>query len=152
MTDLVVEKVRAFAEELLPSIGLELFDIQFRREGHGWVLRLVVDREEGVSLDDCSVVSREISDYLDVEDMIEQSYHLEVSSPGLERPLRHRDDFKRFRGKKVRVKLRQALGGQRVFVGVISRVGDDADIELILEKGDTLRFPYEAVHTARLSL
>ena len=103
MNNPVVEKIRAYADELLPSMGLELFDIQFRREGHGWVLRLFIDREEGVSLEDCSLVSREISDYLDVEDVIEQSYFLEVSSPGLERPLRSLEDFKRFCGQKARI-------------------------------------------------
>ncbi len=152
MNDLIVEKVRAFAEELLPSMGLELFDVQFRREGHGWVLRLFIDREDGVSLDDCSMVSREISDYLDVEDIIEQSYHLEVSSPGLERPLRNVSDFKRFSGKKARVKLRESIGGQRVFVGIISRVHDNNRIELILENEEPLTFSYEMVRTARLSL
>jgi ribosome maturation factor RimP len=152
MNDLVVQKVRAFAEELLPSMGLELFDVQFRREGHGWVLRLYIDREDGVSLDDCSMVSRELSDYLDVEDIIEQSYHLEVSSPGLERPLRNLDEFKRFRGRKARIKLRESVGGQRVFVGEISQVHDDQRIELILENNESLMFSYDQVRTARLSM
>jgi ribosome maturation factor RimP len=152
MDDLVVQKVRAFAEELLPSMGLELFDVQFRREGHGWVLRLYIDREDGVSLDDCSMVSRELSDYLDVEDIIEQSYHLEVSSPGLERPLRNLDEFKRFRGRKARIKLRESIGGQRVFVGEISQVHDDQRIELILENNEPLMFSYDQVRTARLSM
>jgi ribosome maturation factor RimP len=152
MNDLIVQKVRTFAEELLPSMGLELFDVQFRREGHGWVLRLFIDREDGVSLDDCSMVSREISDYLDVEDIIEQSYHLEVSSPGLERPLRNLDEFKRFCGKNARIKLRESLGGQRVFVGKIFQVHDDRRIELILENGDPITFSYDQVSTARLSM
>jgi len=152
MNDLIVQKVQSFAEELLPSMGLELFEVQFRREGHGWVLRLFIDREEGVSLDDCSMVSREISDYLDVEDMIEQPYHLEVSSPGLERPLRNVNEFKRFRGQKARVKLRESRGGQRVFIGKIFQVYDDRNIELILENGDPLTFSYDQVHTARLSI
>jgi len=152
MNDLIVQKVQSFAKELLPSMGLELFEVQFRREGHGWVLRLFIDREEGVSLDDCSMVSREISDYLDVEDMIEQPYHLEVSSPGLERPLRNVNEFKRFRGQKARVKLRESRGGQRVFIGKIFQVYDDRNIELILENGDPLTFSYDQVHTARLSI
>lgn len=152
MKDLIVDKVRVFADELLPSLGLELFDIQFRREGHGWVLRLFIDREDGVSLDDCSKVSREISDYLDVEDIIEQSYHLEVSSPGLERPLRNLGDFKRFCGKKARVKFRESVGGQRVFIGKISQVYDDQNIELILENGDPFKFSYDTIKMARLSI
>ena len=152
MNNPVVEKIRAYADELLPSMGLELFDIQFRREGHGWVLRLFIDREEGVSLEDCSLVSREISDYLDVEDVIEQSYFLEVSSPGLERPLRSLEDFKRFCGQKARIKLRESVGGQRVYVGMISQVRDDRSIELVLETGEPLIFSYDMVNMARLSL
>ena len=117
MSELITEKIRALAEGFLPSMGLELAEGQFRREGHGWVLRLFIDREGGVTLEDCSMVSREISAYLDVEDLIEQAYHLEVSSPGLERPLHTLRDFKRFCGKDARVKLRESVNGQRVFIG-----------------------------------
>jgi ribosome maturation factor RimP len=152
MSELITQRVRAFAEELLPSLGLELVEVQFRREGHGWVLRLFIDTESGVTLEHCSKVSREVSDFLDVEDLIEQAYHLEVSSPGLDRPLRTFGDFKRFCGKNVRVKLRELVNGQRVFIGKIHRVHDDQTIDLILENGDPLTFAYEAVNTARLSI
>jgi ribosome maturation factor RimP len=152
MSELITAKIRTFAEGLLPSMGLELVDIHFRREAHGWVLRLFIDCEEGVTLEHCSMVSREISAYLDVEDLIEQAYHLEVSSPGLERPLYTLRDFKRFCGKNARVKLRESVNGQRVFIGRINQVHDDQTIELILENGDPLTFPYEAVNKARLSI
>jgi ribosome maturation factor RimP len=116
------------------------------------VLRLFIDGEEGVTLEHCSMVSREISAYLDVEDLIEQSYHLEVSSPGLERPLYSLRDFKRFCGKNARVKLRESVNGQRVFTGRINQVHDNNIIELILENGDPLTFSYDAVNKARLSI
>jgi ribosome maturation factor RimP len=150
MSELIAEKVRDFADSLLPSMGMELVDVQFRREGHGWVLRLFIDREGGVSLDHCSKVSREISDYLDVEDMIEQPYQLEVSSPGLDRPLRNLGDFKRFCGEKVRVKFYELVRGQRVFVGKIHRIHEDHTIEMILENGEPLIFLLDAVNKARL--
>jgi len=102
MSDHVIDKVRDFAEGLLPTMGLELVDVQFRREGHGWVLRLFIDREEGVTVDHCADVSREIGQFLDVEDLIGHPYHLEVSSPGLERPLKSMRDFQRFVGKKAK--------------------------------------------------
>jgi ribosome maturation factor RimP len=152
MSELITAKIRAFAEGLLPSMGLELVDIQFRREAHGWVLRLFIDSEEGVTLEHCSIVSREVSAYLDVEDLIEQAYHLEVSSPGLERPLYSLRDFKRFCGKNARVKLRESVNGQRVFIGRINQVHDDNTIELVLENGDPLIFAYDAVNKARLSI
>jgi ribosome maturation factor RimP len=152
MSELITQRVRAFAEELLPSLDLELVEVQFRREGHGWVLRLFIDGESGVTLEQCSKVSREVSDFLDVEDLIEQSYHLEVSSPGLERPLHTFGDFMRFRGRNARIKLRESVNGQRVFIGKINQVHDDQTIELILENGDPLSFSYEAVNTARLSI
>lgn len=152
MSEFITQKVRDVAESFLPSMGLELVDVQFHREGHGWVLRLFIDREGGVSLDHCSKVSREISAYLDVEDVIEQPYHLEVSSPGLDRPLRDFRDFKRFCGKNARVKLREQINGQCVFVGKIHRVNEDHTIEMILENGDPLTFSYDAVNKARLSI
>lgn len=152
MSELIRAKIRAFAEGLLPSMGLELVEIQFRREAHGWVLRLFIDGEEGVTLEHCSMVSREVSAYLDVEDLIEQAYHLEVSSPGLERPLYSLRDFVRFCGEKARVKLRESVNGQRIFIGRINQVHDDHTIELILENGDPLTFSYDAVNKARLSI
>ena len=151
MSGLVVERVRGFAAGLLPSVGLELVDVQFRREGSGWVLRLIIDREGGVvTLEDCSMASRELSDYLDVEDLIEQAYHLEVSSPGLDRPLYTIRDFRRFCGRNARVKLHELINGQRVFIGKIHQVHDDDTVEMILEAGDSFSFPYDAVHKARL--
>ena len=150
MSEFITGKVRDVAESFLPSMGLELVDVQFHREGHGWVLRLFIDREGGVSLDHCSKVSREISAYLDVEDVIEQPYHLEVSSPGLDRPLRDFGDFKRFCGNNARVKLREQINGQYVFIGRIHRVHEDHTIEMILENGEPLTFLHDAVNKARL--
>lgn len=151
MNDFVIEKVAEFVNPLLESMGLELLEIQFRREGHGWVLRLFLDSAEGVSLDQCAQVSRELSDYLDVEDLIEHAYNLEVSSPGLERTLYKLDDFVRFSGRKARVKLREPSGGQKVFIGIISKVQSDR-IELMDEEGQIMDFLYEQVKKARLTI
>ena len=151
MSDAVIERITVFAESLLPAMGLELFDIQFRREGHGWVLRLIVDSEAGVTLDDCSQVSRETSDFLDVEDLIDHTFHLEVSSPGLERPLRSVEECRRHAGKKARVKLREPVDGQKVVIGLIEQIDEDK-VTLVPEKGKTLTFAWENVHKARLAL
>jgi len=145
----VIGRVESFAEPLLSDMGLELVDVEYRREGHGWVLRLYIDREGGVSLDDCTAVSREISRYLEVEDPIEHAYHLEVSSPGLERPLRKKKDFLRFRGRLARVRMREKLDGQRTFVGVLAGLEAD-EILLEMEDGRLRRLPLEDMSRARL--
>ena len=149
--DTVIERVREFAESLLPAMGLELFEVQFRREGHGWVLRLVVDKEDGVTLDDCSQVSRETSDFLDVEDIIDHPYHLEVSSPGLERPLRTMAECQRHLGKKVRIKLKQELDSQRVIIGELETAEQD-ELTVLSEEGTTYNIEWENIQKARLTL
>ena len=149
--DTVIERVREFAESLLPAMGLELFEVQFRREGHGWVLRLVVDKEDGVTLDDCSQVSRETSDFLDVEDIIDHPYHLEVSSPGLERPLRTMAECQRHLGKKVRIKLKQELDAQRVIIGELETAEQD-ELTVLSEEGTTYNIEWENIQKARLTL
>lgn len=151
MSELVVDKVRDFLESLLPSMGLELFDVEFRREGHGWVLRVYIDCESGVSLDHCSDVSRELGRYLDVEDFIENAYHLEISSPGLERPLRSIQDFIRFCGKSAKVKLHEALDGRKTLEGTIAVVEDDK-ISLKLADGSSVQFTFEMINKARLTI
>ncbi|MBA3005266.1 MAG: ribosome maturation factor RimP [Proteobacteria bacterium] len=151
MSDAVVEKVQAFAETLLPSMGLELVEVQFRLEGYGWVLRLFIDGKEGITVDHCSRVSREVSDFLDVEDLIEHAFHLEVSSPGLERSLHSMKDFQRYLGKKAKVKLREDVENQRVLIGVISQAEGET-VELVLEDGAKCQVAFEQIRKARLSL
>jgi ribosome maturation factor RimP len=144
----VVGQVEAFAEPLLEDMGIELVDIEFRREGHGWVLRLYIDRQDGVTLDDCATVSREVSRYLEVEDPIEQAYHLEVSSPGLERPLKKEKDFARFSGRRARIKLLEKRDGQRIFTGTLAGM-EDGVVLLKTETGVERFMPME-IARARL--
>jgi len=151
MSEYIIDKVRNFLQKLLPGMDMQLFDIQFRREGHGWVLRVFIDSSEGVDLAQCSGVSRELSQYLDIEDLIDHAYHLEVSSPGLERPLRSVADFCRFTGEKARVKLSAAIDGEKIFEGVIEKVqGNEVGLR---QKNDKLiRFLYEDINKARLAI
>ena len=151
MSDRVIERVKEFAASLLPAMGLELYDVHFRREGHGWVLRLVIDNPHGVSLDDCSRVSRETSDFLDVEDLIEHAYNLEVSSPGIERTLRNIGECERFSGGKVRVKLLCEHDGQRVFIGDMLETADNA-VTIKSEDGKEYTFPWDDIKKIRLTL
>ena len=140
-----------FLQSLLKTLGLELFDLQFRREGHGWVLRVFIDSKEGVTLDHCSDVSRQLGHYLDVEDFIDHPYHLEVSSPGLERPLRSLEDFRRFLGEKARVRLHDAVDGVKVFEGIIEDL-IDGQIQLRLTDGGFIQFSFEQINKARLAI
>ncbi len=151
MTDFVTERIREFAAALLPSMGLELYDVQYRREGHGWVVRLIIDSVGGVSLDDCSRVSRETSDFLDVEDFIDHAYHLEVSSPGAERTLRNPSECERFVGEKIRLKTKEEVGGQRVFTGTLEAAAEKT-LVIVTEDGKKYVFPWEHVKKARLTL
>jgi ribosome maturation factor RimP len=151
MSEFIIEKVRDFLQSLLPTLELDLFDVQFRREGHGWVLRVFIDAAQGVSLEECSNVSRELGRYLDVEDFIDHAYHLEVSSPGLERALRSIDDFNRFCGNKARVRLHHAIDGEKVFEGVIEEVVGDL-IHLRIDEDRSIQFSFEKINKARLAI
>jgi ribosome maturation factor RimP len=151
MSELIIDKVRGFLQSLLPSVELELFDVQLLRDGQGWVLRVFVESETGVTLDHCSLVSRELGRYLDVEDLIDHAYSLEVSSPGLERPLRSIDDFRSYCGKKARVKVHNAIDSEKVFEGVIEEVVDDL-IHLKLEDDRSIKFSFEMINKARLAI
>ena len=114
------------AEPIALELGLELVDIEHRREGHGTVLRLLIDRTGGVTLDELTAVSRQVSDVLDVrEDAVSGAYTLEVSSPGINRPLTRPSHFSAFVGKRVQVKTRRPIGERHSFRGVLTTVGPD---------------------------
>ncbi len=154
----IVEQVKAAATRVTASYGLDIFDVQFRREAYGMVLRVQIDRpgpaataEDSVSVEDCSHVSRDLSALLDVEDFIPVAYTLEVSSPGLDRPLRGRADFERFSGRRAKVVMREAVDGQTFFRGRLAGVdGDDALVEG--DDGRQHRVPLGLVTRANLEV
>ncbi len=142
------DRLHALLEPVVEDFALELVELQFRREAAGWVLRLVIDSAQGVSLEDCANLSREVGHILEVEDPIEQAYNLEVSSPGLDRPLKKEKDFLRCSGKKAKVVLREPMAGQNVFVGLIDGFLDGS---ILLATGEeVLRIPLTVVKKARL--
>jgi ribosome maturation factor RimP len=146
----IVTAVEGFARPIVDDLGLELVEVEFRRESAGWILRLFIDREGGVSIDDCASVSRQVSAYLEVEDLIDHAYNLEVSSPGLERPLKRKEDFVRFSGRKARIKLKDPVGGQRVFIGLLGSV--DENILTLDVDGRQMEIDMDGVARARLCL
>jgi len=150
MAETVTKRVEAIALPVLEELGLELVEAQYRREQSGWVLRLIIDKQDGVSLDDCAAVSRELGQLLDIEDFIDQAYNLEVSSPGLDRPLRSMADFQRFTGRKVKIKTTVPIGGEHVFVGRVKATEGET---IILNDGRReLAIPFSQVAKARLEV
>jgi len=154
----VIEHVRVLAARVAGSLGLEIFDVQFRREAGGMVLRVRVDRpgpsaraEDSVSVDDCARVSRDLSAMLDVEDLVPQAYTLEVSSPGLDRPLRNADDYRRFVGRRAKVVMRQAVDGQTFFKGTLGGM-DGGDVLIDGDNGRRHRVPLEVITRAHLEV
>jgi len=135
----VAEQVRNVATRVAHTYGLDIFDVQFRREAAGMVLRILIDRpgtaataEESVSVEDCAHVSRDLSAMLDVEDIVPTAYTLEVSSPGLDRPLRHADDYRRFAGRRAKIVMRESVDGQTFFKGRLA----GAEGQTVLIDGD----------------
>ena len=154
----VVEQVRSVAGRVAASYGLEIFDVQFRREAPGLILRVRIDRpgpaaraEESVSVEDCARVSRDLSAVLDVEDVVPTAYTLEVSSPGLDRPLRRPDDYRRFAGRIAKIVMRTRIDGQGFFRGRLGGV-DGSDVLIDGEDGKTHRVPLGAITRANLEV
>ncbi|MGB9857985.1 MAG: ribosome maturation factor RimP [Dictyoglomaceae bacterium] len=144
----IIKKVREIAEPILEKEGMELVDIEYQREKQGWVLRLYIDKPGGVSVEDCAFVNERLGRELDFYDPIPHSYILEVSSPGLDRPLTKINDFKRNIGEKINIVLKESYEGKKSFEAKILGVERE---EVILEvKGKIIIFPMEKIHHAKL--
>ena len=154
----VTEQVRNVATQVAHTYGLDIFDVQFRREAAGMVLRVLIDRpgaaataEESVSVDDCAHVSRDLSAMLDVEDIVPTAYTLEVSSPGLDRPLRRAEDYQRFAGRRAKLVMREPVDGQSYFKGLLGGL-DGTDVLIDAEDGKRHRVPLAVVTRAHLEV
>jgi ribosome maturation factor RimP len=154
----VVEQVRAIATRVAGTLGLDIFDVQFRREAGGMVLRVQVDRpgpaataEESVSVEDCAAVSRDLSAVLDVEDVVPAAYVLEVSSPGLNRPLRTAEDFRRFAGRRAKVVMREMVDGQSFFKGRLEGVAEH-EVLIVTDDERRHRVPLAVITRANLEV
>jgi len=132
----IEQRVRTMAEEFTSRLGLELVDVEYRRESSGWTLRLLIDRQGGVGLQDCERLSREFGTLLEVEDPIPHQFNLEVSSPGLDRPLKKDADFLAAQGKLIRVVTRQPISGQRNFSGRLVSAAPASDSLALRLKDD----------------
>jgi ribosome maturation factor RimP len=148
----VEQKARAVADPLVSAEGLELVDLEFVREPQGWVLRFFIDKPGGrVGLHECSQVSHALDPALDVEDFIPHPYNLEVSSPGLNRPLRKPEHFERAVGQKVKVKTFGPIGDppRKQFSGVLTQV-KEAEVTVEVEGAGAFRIPVRDIAKAHL--
>ncbi len=145
----VSEKVKELVEPVIRNLGFRLFDVEFKPE-RGWVLRVIIDREGGVTIRDCEEVSRKISAILDVEDLIPFSYTLEISSPGLTRALEKPEHYAFFRGRLVRIVLREPVGERREITGYVEDVREGIITVRERERGEVLHIPFSAVARGRL--
>jgi ribosome maturation factor RimP len=150
----VASQVTMVAEQMLSSLGMELVDLEYTRQGRAMVLRLFIDKEGGVTLDDCAGVSRELSEVLDVEDIIPDHYTLEVSSPGLDRPLKKVADYEKYKGRLVKIRTFEPLpddaGNKRkTFLGELKGL-ENGIVLLKLKEGQGAAIPFEKVAKANL--
>jgi len=136
-------------EPVVESMGYELVGIEFLGAGGYGTLRVYIDRDSGVSLDDCAAISHQISGILDVEEPIKQAYDLEVSSPGIDRPLFKLADFERFAGNTVRIKLVAGLLGRKNFKGELQGVADSKLVTIEVD-GEVFDLPYADIAKANL--
>jgi len=136
-------------EPVVESMGYELVGVEFQGAGAHGTLRIYIDRDCGVSLDDCAAISHQISGILDVEEPIKEAYDLEVSSPGIDRPLFKLADFERFAGKTARIKLAVGLLGRKNFKGELQGVADSKLVTIEVD-GEVFDLPYADIAKANL--
>ena len=137
------QKTEALLAPMMEEYGFELVDVEYVKEGGNWYLRAYIDKPGGITIDDCEMVSRRLSDILDEEDYIEESYTLEISSPGLGRPLRKEKDFARSIGQEVEIRLFRAIDHEKEFTGILKAydketitIETEDEQELVLERGN----------------
>lgn len=144
----ITETVEALAAPVAAGLGLELYDVEYVREAGQWFLRVYIDKEGGVGIDDCEALSKALDPILDEKDPIPDSYVFEVSSAGLERELKRPEHFARFLGSKVEVRLYQPVDGLKSVVGVLS---DYADGRVAIRSGEK-EFVFEKAQVAKVNL
>jgi len=143
----IIKNIEKLVTPKAEEMGLELVDVEYLQDGSYWYVRIYVDKEGGIGLDDCKLLSKSIEN--EVDEMIKEEFFLEVSSPGLERPLKKEKDFIRFQGEKVNILLRNRLDGARRHQGKIEKY-EDEKIYLKCEDDKLCVIPYEEVKKAKL--
>ena len=140
--------VNRLAEPVCDAEGLELVHTEYQMEPGGKVLRLYIDKPDGISIDDCAAISRQVGDLLDIYIESDHRYRLEVSSPGSNRPLAKQDDFNRFKGQLVRIQSSRSIDGQKKFKGTLTGIKDEVVTLTVINK--SVAIPFEDITKARL--
>ena len=143
-----VADVEVLAEPLLESEGFTLVDVEYRSESNGRTLRVIIDKDAGVTLGDCTDISRQLGDMLDAKLVLPGSYHMEVSSPGLDRPLTKPKHFMHFKGRQVVIRTNSPVDGKSDFRGILNGFSDGT-VMIAVEK-QTFSIPFENIVKARL--
>lgn len=150
----VAEVVEGMVTPILAEIGLELVDIEYVKEGKEYFLRVFIDKETGVDIEECGIVSEKLSEKLDEVDPIPHNYFLEVSSPGAERPLKKDKDFTKAIGKNVFIKTYEPINGEKTFEGILTQFdGETVIVEVkIKTRKKSIEIPYAKIANARLAV
>jgi len=144
-----LQDLTALFEPVVESMGYELVGIEYHSSEHHGVLRIYIDHDEGITVDDCAKVSRQISAVIDVEDPIEMAFDLEVSSPGINRPLFKLTDYQKYAGAMVKIKLGVALNGRKNFNGIIQSVDENQQVIIDVDN-EIFELPYQDIAKANL--
>ena len=146
-----LDQIRQLVREITDAEGFELVDLELKGAGRDRILRIFIDKENGVSHGDCELISEQVGTVLDVEDLIQFSYTLEVSSPGLNRKLFTKNDFSRFEGRLAKIQTQSPLYNQKVFKGRLRGFQGD-NVQLEMPKGELLTIPLDLIREARLEV
>jgi ribosome maturation factor RimP len=149
MSSTIISKIEAVAERVGQSEGIEIVEVELKGGGKSRLLRISIDKPEGVTHSDCELISHQVSTILDVENLVPGAYTLEVSSPGVERKLLKYKDFERFQGKKIKAILREPVENSRRWEGILASCADGL-ITLEIVEGKRIQFSFEQVETANL--
>lgn len=150
----LIEKIKETVKPIIESAGLEFFDLELKREGSNRILRIIIDKTSGsVSVGDCSKISRSINIAMasDLDNIINEKYYLEVTSPGLDRPLRDRRDFLKFKSKLIKFQTHNLINGHRNYIGRIEEVGNEYVVINIVNNG-RIKLGYHEIAKAKLEI
>ena len=150
----LTETVAQLAQPIVDDLGLEILDIEYVKEGKDWFLRVFIDKDTGVDIEECGIVSERLSERLDELDPIPHNYYLEVSSPGAERPLKKAKDYEKAVGKNVHIKTYEPIDGEKIFEGILKEFdGEQVTIEYkIKTRTKTVVLPLKKIASARLAV